>query len=170
MSPPTKRPPLDRERAAARVSAYLYGNILVLAALVSLHPEDLDGPTGAVVVLGTAVSTFIAHALAETVALDVRSTGSVSRTMLLHELRDARPIASTASLPVLLMLAAYAGWIAESWALGLAIAVIVVRLAALGWIVAQIAGKRGSREMFGSGFALAVLGILAAVLEWQLKH
>ena len=55
------------ERVATRVSAYLYGDVLVLASLIALRPEDLTGTTGLAYVLGTALSTYVAHVLAEAV-------------------------------------------------------------------------------------------------------
>ncbi|NLE78567.1 MAG: hypothetical protein GX610_03130 [Rhodococcus sp.] len=48
---------LDRESAASRASAYVYGNVLVLAALVALRPDYLTGLEGVAYATGTAVST-----------------------------------------------------------------------------------------------------------------
>jgi hypothetical protein len=60
------RNPLDRDNAASRISAYIYGNILVLTALVPIVTAEKH--LGILVVLGAALSTFIAHSFAETVA------------------------------------------------------------------------------------------------------
>ncbi len=72
---PQDRELLHQDRAAARVSAYLYGDVLVLAALVALHPHDLTSTKGLAYVLGTAVSTYVAHVLVNAVGLSIRGGG-----------------------------------------------------------------------------------------------
>ncbi|MFI6309918.1 hypothetical protein ACIBEK_07285 [Nocardia fusca] len=80
----SRRVPLDSDNAASRISAYIYGNILVLTALVPV--VSAEKYVGILLVLGTALSTFIAHSFAETVGdngnyltrphLHLRSTSS----------------------------------------------------------------------------------------------
>ncbi len=55
--------PLGQERVAARTTAYIYGNILVLAALIPVTKSQES--LGAAIVVGTALSTYIAHTFAE---------------------------------------------------------------------------------------------------------
>ena len=161
---------LSREDAASRISAFVYGNILVMASLVALHPEDLDGPTGMAYVTGTAVSTFVAHVVAESVGLRVRTDTHPRLSTIVHELRDAVPIASSATVPALLMIAALLGWLDTTDALRLAIAATVLRLAGLGWAVGRIRGERASLRTFLSGILLAAVCVSAAVLKWWLTH
>ncbi|WP_434995480.1 hypothetical protein [Arthrobacter sp. Ld5] len=166
-------PPRDRaalEDAAGRISAYVYGNILVLAALIALQPDDLDGPKGVGYVLGTAVSTFIAHLFAETSAQRVRLDRPLTWEELRHEARHAAPIASTAATPTLLMIGALAGWWPTTVALVLSIAVTIGRLVALGWVVGRLSRRRVSRRPFVSGLLLAAVCLLVAVLKWWLTH
>ena len=59
---------------ATRVSAYLYGDVLVLAAWIALRPEDLDS--------------------------GIRAGRRRSSTALRHELRNAVPSASATSIDV----------------------------------------------------------------------
>ncbi len=100
---------LSREDAANRITAFVYGNILVITALVALHPQDLDGPKGVAYVVGTALSTFVAHVIAESVGLRVRTDIRPQRSTVVHELRNAVPILSSATLPALLMITVLAG-------------------------------------------------------------
>jgi hypothetical protein len=158
-----------RDRAAARVSAYLYGDVLVLAALIALAPADLTRAKGVTYVLGTAVSTFVAHVLADALGLSIRS-GHVTRGVLLHEVRDALPIVSAAVGPALLMVPALTGTWSTSLALDLAVAVTVLRLAALGWVVGRVRGRRPSVRTFAAGLVLAALGWGAALLKYRLTH
>lgn len=161
---------LSREEAASRTTAFVYGNILVIAALVALHPDDLQGPKGVTYVLGTAVSTFVAHVLAEAVGFRVRSDAHPRPSAVVHELRDAVPIASSATLPALLMITALLDWMDTTNALQLAIAATVVRLAGLGWVVGRFRRERASWRTFLSGILLAAACVGAAALKWWLTH
>ena len=58
---------LPRARAARRIEAYVYGNVLVLAAIIAAGTADVASGRAALLALGTAASTFIAHLLAMTV-------------------------------------------------------------------------------------------------------
>jgi putative Mn2+ efflux pump MntP len=162
--------PVPIEDAASRIAAFVYGNILVLAALIALHPEDLAGPKAAAYVVGTGVSTFVAHLLAESVGTRVRTGRRLTAAQLRHELRDCLPIVSATTLPALLMGAALLGWLAQPVALAAAIGVTVLRLAALGRIVGRLRGQRASARTFLSGVLLALAGIGAAALKWWLTH
>ncbi len=158
------------ERVATRVSAYLYGDVLVLASLIALRPEDLTGTTGLAYVLGTALSTYVAHVLAEAVGSSIRAGGRVSNTALRHELRDAVPIVSAGLGPALLMVAALLEWWPADWALVMSIAVTVVRLAVLGWVIRYLRGEPPSLRTFLAGIGLALTGLVVAALKWWLTH
>ena len=152
------------------MSAYLYGDVLVLAALVALRPADLTGTTGLAYVLGTALSTYAAHVLAEAVGLSIRGAPGVSSAELRHELRDALPIASAASGPALLMVATLLDWWTPGTALTLAVAVTAARLAVLGWVIGYLRGEPPSPRTFLAGIVLALTGATVAVLKWWLTH
>ena len=161
---------LDPERVATRVSAYLYGDMLVLTALIALRPDDLTGTTGLAYVLGTALSTYVAHVLAEAVGMSLRGTGRVSRTAVRHELRDAVPIASAGTGPAILMVAVLLGWWSPEFALASGIAVTVARLAVLGWVIGYVRGEPPSMRTFLAGITLALIGLTVAVFKWWLTH
>lgn len=158
------------EDVASRISAYVYGNILVMAALIALHPEDLTGTRGVAYVVGTALSTYVAHVIAESVGLSVRTGAPPGLTTILHELRVARPIASSATIPTLLMIGAYLGWLDATTGLRLAVAVTVLRVAGLGLAVARFRREPASLGMLVSGIVLAAVCLGAALLKWWLTH
>jgi hypothetical protein len=164
------RKELSREDAANRITAFVYGNILVMAALVALHPDDLAGPKGVAYVVGTALSTFVAHVVAESVGFRMRTETGPGRSFLAHGLRDAVPILTSAALPTVLMITAVLDRVSTTTALQLAIAATVVRLAGLGWVLGRLSGEHASWRMFRSGFLLAALCVAAAVLKWWLTH
>ena len=57
---------LDAHDVAHRISAYTYGNFLVLAALLSIHDANaiFDG-TAILYITGTGLTTYIAHVISE---------------------------------------------------------------------------------------------------------
>ena len=168
----TPRGPVDppREDVASRVSAYVYGNVLVMAALIALHPEELRGPTGVLYLLGVGVSTYVAHAVGEAVGLRVREGRQLDGAAVRHEIRAALPIVTAAGAPAALLSLAWAGLLDADLALVLALALVDIRLALLGSVVAWVSGERSSARVFLAGFVLAIVAAAAAALKWQLTH
>ena len=124
---------MSQHEASRRLSAYVYGNILILAALVPFQ-EDTDVRHAMVVVIGTALSTFIAHAFSEFLGGD----GSVHPRALL---RESMPILTTALVPLLLLLISRIGRLESHTAVLVAELVIIGRIASTGMIAARSAGR-----------------------------
>src|SRR4051794_34889303 len=61
------REDLTSRRADNRMSAYVYGDILVLAATAGVYDSTIRSGEALFVVLGTVVSTYIAHVVADVV-------------------------------------------------------------------------------------------------------
>lgn len=162
------QPQLDA--AASRIEAYLYGNILVLAALASvLSAEVLDGGA-ALLVAGTAVSTFVAHLLAHTYGHSIRSTAEPTWADFSSDLRNAVPIASSGVLPVVILLAGLWGWMSAPAAIAVALSTIVVRFLLLGFVTSHLRGVKSTWRTIIAGVALAVAGIAVAALKLVLTH
>jgi hypothetical protein len=161
---------LSREDAASRVSAYVYGNVLVMATLISLRPEDLQGPTGVLLVLGVGVSTFVAHLVGDAVGRRIRQGPFIQWTEIRREIRDTLPIGTAATVPAAILLLAWGGLVDARLLLALALAVTDLRLALLGSAVEWFSGERSSRRLFLAGLGLAVVSATAAVLKWMLTH
>lgn len=183
--------PMTAEDVSGRITAFVYGNILVLAALIALRPEDLLGPKAIAYVLGTGVSTFLAHVISEWVGSSVHThthtqdrahahahahdragggAGGHAGSRFTHLLEDALPIASSALTPALLMAAALLGWIGPTVALLAAIIVTVLRMAGLGWVVGRLRRQPASFRTFLAGIVLAAVCSAVAVLKWWLTH
>jgi small-conductance mechanosensitive channel len=120
--------------------------------------------------VGTGVSTFVAHVLAESVGFRLRTDQRLTREHMRHELRDSLPIVSATAVPALLLGAVLLGWLEPGQALLLAIAVTILRLASLGWVVAHLRQRRASISTLLSGVLLALAGIAAAALKWGQTH
>ena len=161
---------LAREDAASRVAAYVYGNVLVMAALIALQPEELRGPRGVLYLLGVGISTYVAHVLGEAVGLRVREGRSLDLAAVRHELRGALPIATSAGAPAALLVLAWANLLDAAVVLIAALALVDLRLALLGSVVARVSGERSSARVFLAGLVLAAVAAATALLKWQLTH
>ncbi|MHA7143028.1 MULTISPECIES: hypothetical protein [unclassified Arthrobacter] len=157
--------PLSKEDASSRITAFVYGDILILAALIALYPEDLLTSKALIYIIGTGTSTFIAHVLAEHVGVRVTAPDQATTPHLRKEAWHAVPIASAAVGPALFMTAALVGWVDPGLALQLAIIITVVRLASLGWVVGHLRGERAAPQTFILGIVLAALCLAAALLK-----
>ncbi|TNM70279.1 hypothetical protein FHN55_00935 [Streptomyces sp. NP160] len=174
--PSTERPvhaDLDLERVRSRVSAYVYGNVLVLAAVVGCAPESVRSGRAVVIVLATMVTTYLAHVVAHRIGESVGRRQEEARLHLRAELRDALPIVTSGVLPALVLLVASlvgsegtAGAVAQL----VAALVPVVRLAGTGSVTARMAAGGPSRSAFWSAVGLAVAGSLIAVVKVLLTH
>ncbi|MCW2830797.1 MAG: hypothetical protein JWP31_1489 [Aeromicrobium sp.] len=143
--------------AAERISAYVYGNILTLAALVVLHDDEIRTGAALAIVAGTAVSTFVAHAYAESLGGAVRGDADVSMRAVL---RGSTPIVWSAAVPMLLMLAGSAEWFSATGCLRLAEAWVVGRLALTGFIVGRLRGLPVTIRTWVVSLALAAVALV----------
>ena len=162
---PPREPSVDE--IADRISAFVYGNILTLAALVVLHPDEIASGVGLAIVAGTAVSTFVAHAFAERLGAEARGSTHASWGSVL---RDSVPILSSAAVPALLMLVGSLEWASPTICLRLAEAWIVVRIALAGFVVGRLQGRPVSLRTWLASAGLAVAALLVVALKVVLTH
>lgn len=156
---------LSTDDAAARISAYVYGNMVVLATLASLRQDDADSGHAALVVCGVAMSTFLAHAVADGIGRRLRTTHPLSPRAVITEIRDSLPVLTSATLPALLL--AVTAWteVPGAWAQAGAGLYLAVRLGLIGSLVARFRGVPSSRRVIGAGLALAALGAVVTVVK-----
>jgi hypothetical protein len=156
---------------ARRISAFIYGNILVLSALIVLSPEHLQTTRGFALVLGVGFSTFVAHVASDVFAHLLRHPdGKGLSAKLPRDLRDAVPIATAAIVPTAILVAAWHGSLEAEVTWALAIGVTLVRLALLGPISAWIAREPFSLWPLFAGVLLALLIGVIALLKAVLTH
>lgn len=154
-----------------RISAFIYGNILVLSALVLLSPSGLKTTRDFVYVPAVAFSTFIAHVVSDLFAHLLRHPdGKGLSAKLKDDLRDAVPIATSAILPTIVLLVAWLGWLEAELAWAIAIGVTLLRLSLLGPIAAWIAREPLSLWPLFAGVLLALLIAVIALLKAVLTH
>ncbi|MBH0779448.1 hypothetical protein [Nocardia bovistercoris] len=160
--------PLDRANAAARISAYIYGNVLVLAALVPIVTTDTY--VGIFIVLGTALSTFIAHVFAETVGRTVQDDAAPTRAERVRELRNSVPILTSALLPCAVLATTLGDWVAPRTAQLLAEAVILVRIGGIVFVIRRLRGERLSRATVVAAVLLTVAAATVVAVKVALTH
>lgn len=160
------------ERARSRITAFVYGNILVLAAIAVTTPADVADARAVAVVLGTTISTYLAHVVAHLVgdAIGADRSRPRPRGEVGTDLRDALPIVSSGSLPVLVLLVASLADLDGGRAIVAAAASVVVRLAGMALLVARLSGYPPSFRQLVSGVLLAAAAVLIVILKVTLTH
>ena len=157
-----RRTPLEAHEASRRLSAYVYGNILILAALVPFQ-EETDAGHAMVVVIGTALCTFIAHAFSEYLGGD----GSVQPRSLI---RESMPILTTALVPLLLLWLSRVTHLEMSRAVLIAEIVIIGRIASTGMVAARLRNEKSRVRVLLAGVLVAAVAFGIVLLKVALTH
>jgi hypothetical protein len=161
------RPQVSPDAIADRISAYVYGNILTLAALVILHVDEVERGIGAGIVVGTALSTFVAHTYAESLGAAARGADhSTAREVL----RDSTPIISAAAVPTLLMIVGSLDGASPTLCLRLAEGWIVSRLALTGFILGRLQGRPVTFRTWVASVGLALVAVAIVGVKVVLTH
>ncbi len=161
---------LGVERVRSRTSAYVYGNILVLTAVVQNTEATISSGRAVIIVLVTMITTYLAHVLAHDVAEHIGRSKVEHESHLREELRDAVPIVSSGLPPALVLSAGALGWLDTELAQILAAVIVVVRLAITGWVIGRISAEHAPRRSVWSGVVLAVAGMIIAILKVEFLH
>jgi hypothetical protein len=161
---------LGVERVRSRTSAYVYGNILVLTAVVQNTEATILSGRAVVIVLVTMITTYLAHVLAHDVAEHIGRTKDEKDIHLRQELRDAVPIVSSGVPPALVLSLGALGWLDTELAQLLAAIIAVVRLAITGWVIGRISAEHATRRSVWSGVVLAAAGLIIAILKVEFLH
>jgi hypothetical protein len=160
------------ERVRSRVSAYVYGNIFVLAALFATSPESVAHWSAVLIVAATSATTFFAHVVAHNIGQAIGRTENEEdlRVQLSKEARDAVPIMTSGTVPAVLLGLGAMGWLPSWLAQLLAEGYVVVRLAGTGIVVRRLSGAASDKGGLWSGLALAGIGIVIAALKEIFTH
>jgi hypothetical protein len=162
---------LPVERVRSRVGAYIYGNILVLAAIFATSPQSIAQWSAVVIVVATSATTFFAHVFAHRIGQAIgRDDDEALRLHLAQEARDAVPIMNSGAGPAVFLTLGAFGWLPPGLSQVLAEAYVVVRLAGTGIIVRRISGDASRLAGPWSGLALAGIGVVIAALKNIVTH
>jgi hypothetical protein len=163
-----RRDDVEAHRAESRVSAYVYGNVLVLAAVVGASPAAVLSGTAVVLVIGTVLSTYVAHVLAH--AIGSVFGGENGRTAVAVELRDAVPVISSGVTPAVLLGATALDWLPGLWGQALSAAVLLARIASTGVVYRRLREDVPLRRAWTVGALAAGVAAVAVVLKLALTH
>ncbi len=161
---------LPTERLRVRLSAYVYGNILVLAAIVIATGKSIVGGDAALLVAVTAVTTYVAHILAHNVGQQLGRERHAHYPHMAHEIRDATPILVSGVVPVVILLAASVSFVPTQLAQLAAAVWVVGRIALIGFLVERLSGRRATWRTLSSGLLLAVACAVVVVLKVLFAH
>ncbi|TFI44439.1 hypothetical protein E4P29_06620 [Rhodococcus sp. 1R11] len=168
--------PLSPVRAARRLSAYVYGNILILAAVAASTPSSIGHGTAAVLVTATAATTFLAHVFADFVAgsqipeAHGDATDEQRKFKAIEEFRDAVPILSSGTFPAAMLALGWLSILPAQWAELLAGGVIVVRIATIPIVTERVRGNRPTFRTLVIGLATAVVAALIVLAKVFFAH
>ena len=158
------------DRARSRTSAYIYGNILVLTAVADVDSANILNWTALFVVAGTTITTFLAHILAHSIGQQLGRTGEEAQLHVRDEIRDSLPIASSGSVPALMMFLGALAIVPPLWAQLIAALIIVGRLAFLGTLVKKMAARKSTFGTLWSGVVLAGLSLIIVGAKIFITH
>ena len=132
----------------------------------SSSPPQMSNP------IGTAVSTFVAHVFAESLGGLVRhpATSPVTARSALLLARESWPVLTSGLLPAAILAVGWLGLIPADPALLLADAVVLLRIAGTGIIVARLRNEPSSLRIILLGVAVAVVAALISLLKVYLTH
>jgi len=164
--------PLDR--AASRISAFAYGNILVLSVVIAVGPSAIDNGNAALLVLGTTISTYLAHIFAGWLSHVVRhvsaADGGSDADAIRVEVRDAVPILSSGTLPAIFLALGAFDILGPAVAQLCAGGVIVLRLGVIGLVIERLGSHKASWRTVAAGIAVAVLAAAVTIVKVVLTH
>ncbi|MGO3886456.1 MAG: hypothetical protein ACTJHU_09170 [Mycetocola sp.] len=169
-SRPARRRGLSTEDSASRITAYVYGNIVVLATLVPLGQAEAEQGRSFAIVLGVSFATFLAHVFAESAGRRARRDTRLSRSDFRSELRDSAPVLSSGLVPALVLAIAWLTGFPGLAAQLIAEAYVVLRLAFTGVIIQRIRGEASSIRTIIAGVVLALVGAGISLVKVMLGH
>jgi len=156
---------LHTVRVRARISAYIYGNMLVLGTLAEINDQDVEDGRAMIKVAVVTLTTFLSHVIAHSVAERVDRTPDEYREHASEHLADAVPILVSGIVPCVLLVLGQRDVFEVPIALALATLIPILRLASTGVRVARLTKEPTSRFVVVSGLGLAAAGLGVALLK-----
>ncbi len=159
---------LPADRAENRMSAFVYGDVLVLAATAGVSYSDIDSGKALVIIVGTVLSTYLAHVLADVVGSVFAGHGSAA--LLRAELRDSVPVISAGTPSLILLGAGAIDVLPELWSQGAACAILIGRLAGIGLVYRRLHTGVTARTAVRFGAVIAAVATVVVILKLVLTH
>jgi hypothetical protein len=161
-----RQPP---DRLAERVSAAIYGTVLVLAALPLIDVADVESGAGWGLVSGVGAATWVAHFFAEVVGDGLRHGAAHDRAEVGSAMADGLPILLAAIAPALMLFLGRVDVIGSRGALWAALVVGLVQLAGVSAFVRWAASPADAKPWSYAALTV-VIGVVVVVLKLRLSH
>lgn len=162
--------PLSTERLRVRMSAYVYGNILVLAAIVIATGKSIVGGEALLLVAVTTLTTYVAHILAHNVGQQLGRERYGHHAHLAHEVRDAFPILISGVVPSVILFVAVFSFVPTQLTQIIAAVWVIGRIALVGFLVERLSGRRATWQTLSGGLLLALACAVVVVLKVLFAH
>jgi hypothetical protein len=157
------------EALAERVSAAVYGTVLVLAALPLIDTDEVASGAGWSLVSGVGVATWVAHLFAEVVGDGLRHGTAHDRAEIRRVMVDGLPILLAAVAPAVVLFLGRIDVLGSRGALWAALAVALAQLAGVSAFVGWSAHPAGTRSWSYAALTVAI-GVVVVVLKLRLSH
>jgi hypothetical protein len=160
----------DEEDLAEKLQEFVYGTITVLVVIGALDGKQLGSARSAtIVVAGTAVATWLAHAFAAIIGLHVRERRPLRRHEIATKFGHSWRIVTAAIPTIVLIVLSWAGVFSIRTALNAATVVGVGQLL----VVAVVAARRSMFSLIGvvayAGSA-TMIGLIIVAIEIAVFH
>lgn len=162
-----RRIDIDPHRVESRVAAYVYGDVLVLAAVAGASTHSIESGTAVALVIATVASTYVAHVLAHSIGI---MFGDGDHERVPHTLRDGVPIVSSGVLPAAMLLLGASGSLSTLAAQSVAAAVPLLRIAGTGLIYRRLQDDVPVGRALWVGVGAAAVALLAVVIKLAVSH
>jgi len=160
----------SEEDLAEELQEFVYGTITVLVAIGAINGQKLtSGRNAIVIILGTALATWLAHTFAAVIGIHVRERRPVTRQETVTEFRRSWRVVTAAFPATVACLLAELGVFSLRFALGASIVMGVIALI----IVAIFAATRSSFTGWGVvAYAAGAtsIGLLIVAIEIAIHH
>lgn len=161
---------ISMERLRIRLAAYIYGNILTLAAIAIATGETIDSGYATILVGVTTITTYLAHVIAHSVGQQLGRAPGEHRPHVVNELRDAWPILFSGLIPIAIMIIGDTALLSSELAQLLAALWVISRIALIGFLVDRLSGRTPTWRTLSGGILLALCAAGIVVLKVLFGH
>jgi hypothetical protein len=161
---------LSAHHAESRTAAYVYGNVLTLAAVAGESSSAVAGGSAALVLAGTVLSTYVAHVLAHSLAALLVTGPRIEQDRLRDVLRDGVPVLSSGAVPLALLVGGWLGWPSPAWAQALALVLVLVRVGGIGLVYRHLHPTVSLRRSLVTGLVAALVAGVVVLIKVLATH
>jgi hypothetical protein len=159
-----------RESIAEDLEEFLYGTITALVAISALNGTHAPSTRNAfVVIFGTAIATWLAHAFSTVIGVHVRERRPASLGEVWHAFRKSVTVVTAAAPATILVILTGFNVLAMGTALSIATALAILALIGVAVIAAVSSGFNALGVLLYSLIATGI-GLLIAAIEIAIHH